>query len=269
MAPISRDDPNLQRRISSLHLSLGRGPLSYGSRRRDLASTIEILSSKLHPLYPQPGGPPHTKFPKTIMHWLLLTEDELDSIAHYYGQSTPDAFTNTYPAPMGWDKEFLARPAQNSPQLMPWDEEWLTHFSLTRRDADSSSTFSSTETAVASSCMDSWSSSSTTLVSNSAPSSRRPSRASDHGQYHHEPTETLPPTPPPLTTAERVAIKRRKLGKFMGLRGCDTPVAETERRIGLLEARLERAVRDEIFIRDDLEGCGGSRRPPKFGKGLL
>jgi hypothetical protein len=273
MAPNSRNDPDLQRRISSLHLSFGHDASDPTGQRR-LPEMLELLSTKLHPLYPQPTGPPHPKFPKTILHWLLLTEDELDSIAHYYSQSTPDVFTNTYPAPMGWDKEFLARPEQNSPQLMPWDEEWLDQFRAKRRHSGASS---STQTWPTKSYTDS--ASCTSSPPNSQPPSRpssSASRCSDHRRHRHQPIlrsasepVSQPVTPPPLTTTERVMVKRRKLGKFMGLRGCETPIPEVERRIAILEARLDRAMRLEMARRDADDGWGGSRGPPKFGKGML
>ena len=41
-----------------------------------------------------------------------------------------------------------------------------------------------------------------------------------------------------LQTPVRIAIKRRKFGKFIGLRGCETPVTETDARIHLIEDRI-------------------------------
>lgn len=285
MAPKSRNNPSLKRRIARLHLSLGRRSHSNAASPmdRDLLSEIDLLRSKLHPLYPQPGGPPHPKFPKTIMHWLLLTEDELDSIAQYYGQTTPNTFTNTYPAPMGWDKDFLARPEETSPQLMPWNDQWLSDYGFARRaSSSSSSSNSSTSTLVAPSHGESEPSSPT--IPTSDPASRSSTSRSvhtlsnNHRRQRHEPLSSSPPeseppypeTPLPLSTTERVAIKRRKLGKFMGLRGCDTPVDEMERRTRTLEARLERSMRNEMSRRDDFDRSGdGLRGPPKFGKGML
>ncbi|KAK4907137.1 hypothetical protein LTR28_000501, partial [Elasticomyces elasticus] len=54
------------------------------TRSATLAQKINKLKLKLHPLVPLPMGPPHPAFPKTLMHYHLLTEEELDSIAHYY-----------------------------------------------------------------------------------------------------------------------------------------------------------------------------------------
>ncbi|KKY16922.1 hypothetical protein UCDDS831_g06655 [Diplodia seriata] len=54
---------------------------------------------------------------------------------------------------------------------------------------------------------------------------------------------------PALADADRVRIKLRKFGRFVGLRGCDTPVDETVARLRLAEARLER----EIELQKDAE----------------
>jgi hypothetical protein len=48
-----------------------------------LSKKIATLQLELAPLVPLPEGPPHLSFPKTFLAFHLLTEDELDSIAHY------------------------------------------------------------------------------------------------------------------------------------------------------------------------------------------
>lgn len=74
-------------------------------RNSALAKKIATLQLRLQPLVPLPAGPPHPAFPKTLMAFHLLTEDELDSIAHYYHQSTPGVYTRQYPANMNWDPD--------------------------------------------------------------------------------------------------------------------------------------------------------------------
>ncbi|EKG17679.1 hypothetical protein MPH_05128 [Macrophomina phaseolina MS6] len=46
---------------------------------------------------------------------------------------------------------------------------------------------------------------------------------------------------PALSDNDRVKIKLRKFGKFIGLRGCETPIQETKLRLSLAEARIQRA----------------------------
>lgn len=58
-------------------------------RNSALAKKIATLQLRLAPLVPLPAGPPHPAFPDTLLAFHLLTEAELDSIAHYYHQSTP------------------------------------------------------------------------------------------------------------------------------------------------------------------------------------
>jgi len=125
----------------------------------DFADKVSHLRLHLEPIYPLPWGLPHASFPKTLLQYHLLTENELDSMAHYYSQSTLNKFTFSYPVAMGWDKEFL-------------------------EDKD-------------------------------------------------------------VADTERVAIKRRKFGKFIGLRGCETPVQEVARKIKRLEKRLDAAMAEE------------------------
>ncbi|EME79469.1 uncharacterized protein MYCFIDRAFT_123063, partial [Pseudocercospora fijiensis CIRAD86] len=127
-----------------------------------LAKKIATLQLRLAPLVPLPEGPPHPDFPKTLMAFHLLTEDQLDSIAHYYHQSTPHRFTHHYPATMNWDKD-QADDIQGS--------------------------------------------------------SRNP--------YAN------------LSDKERIRIKRRKVGKFIGLVGMETPIEEVT---GRVQASIDRAV---------------------------
>jgi hypothetical protein len=46
-----------------------------------------------------------------------------------------------------------------------------------------------------------------------------------------------------LSDEERLAIKRRMFGKFVGLRGCETPITEMEKRVKFIESKVERAIR--------------------------
>ncbi|KAL1633156.1 hypothetical protein SLS56_003018 [Neofusicoccum ribis] len=120
------------------------------------ADKVARMRLQLMPIYPLPAGPPHTKFPKTVLQFHLLTEEDLDSMAAYYSQSTPDEWTDRYPCVIGWDADFFADPS--------------------------------------------------------------------------------------LSDEQRFVIKRRKLGKFIGLRGCETPDSEVKMRLKLTEARIQRHI---------------------------
>ena len=131
------------------------------NRNPALAKKIEQLQLTIRPFYHIPTcAPPIPDFPKTILHFHLLTEQQLDVIAHYYDQSTPTEHTFWYPAPMNWDKAFFDR--------LP---------STTEGDA------------------------------------------------------------------MRLGVKRRKVGKFIGLRGCETPAEEIAFKLQLLEAEMAQNLR--------------------------
>jgi hypothetical protein len=48
-----------------------------------------------------------------------------------------------------------------------------------------------------------------------------------------------------LNDGERLGVKRRMLGRFIGLKGCETPIGEVRRRIKFFEDRLERSIKLE------------------------
>ena len=70
--------------------------------RRHLAH----LSHPLMPLHSVTTGFPHPSFPRSILHYHVLTEVELDSLAHFYHQSTPTAASFDYPVSIvtRWDR---------------------------------------------------------------------------------------------------------------------------------------------------------------------
>ena len=177
-------------------------------RNSTLAKKITTLQLRLAPLVPLPTGPPHPAFPKTLMAFHLLTEEELDSIAHYYHQSTPGPWSNHYPANMNWDKDFLAKPTQSavsksvskrhSRSLSQEEKVWLEDLMKTVEDIHAPVIPSQSESPVA-------------------------TRNSYAG----------------LSDKERIRIKRRKVGKFIGLVGMDTPAEEIA---GRIQASLDRAI---------------------------
>ena len=152
------------------------------------------------------------------MAFHLLTEDELDSIAHYYHQSTPGPWSDQYPANMNWDKEFLARPKQSPKRTghsrrLSADEKLFLH-SLMQTVEDLQQ--------------------GPVLRSQSLPS---PSSSHQAGSSSSSSSSGNPYAG--LSDKERIRIKRRKVGKFIGLVGMETPVEEVA---GRIEASLERAI---------------------------
>jgi hypothetical protein len=140
---------------------------TFSARRAALNPEFEAklaqMSQQLAPLVQLTTGAVHPDFPRNLLAFWLLTDSQLESLAHFYHQRTPGPYTDQYPCPVSW--------------------------------------------------------------------------------------------PPGLTLEE----KRRKLGKFIGLRGCDTPLAEiVGHEVGSMIARSEEEIREAA--RMGTENGGNSRR---------
>lgn len=197
-----------------------------------LTQKIATLQLELAPLLPLPSGPPHPAFPKTLLAFHLLTEDELDSIAHHYHQSTPGPWTQHYPALMNWDKDFLARStdgkgkgkasAADVDAALEADvpeEVFLETLMTTVRDLQKEKKGSAT------------------LRSSEENSSVGANAGNPYAG---------------LSDKDRIRIKRRKVGKFIGLVGMETPVEEIA---GRIQASLDRAVarsREELRRNEEI-----------------
>lgn len=194
-------------------------------RNSTLAKKIATLQLSLAPLVPLPSGAPHASFPRTLLSFHLLTEDELDSIAHYYHQSTPGPWSNHYPANMNWDKDFLAK----KPTRLTKAPATTT---TVRAGAGHAKCSSQDEQLFLSNLMTTVSDlrNSVSVPSTSTPTSTSASSSSSSAAVNPYAD---------LTDKERIRIKRRKVGKFIGLVGMETPVEEIA---GRIQASLERAV---------------------------
>ena len=58
------------------------------------------LLRPLCPLLSIETGYPHPDFPKTMLHYHLLTDSQLDDLAHFYHQRTPSWYSMGYPMPV-------------------------------------------------------------------------------------------------------------------------------------------------------------------------
>lgn len=187
-------------------------------RNSALLKKISTLQLKLAPLVPLPSGPPHPAFPRTLMAFHLLTEDELDSIAHYYHQSTPGPWSHHYPANMNWDKDFLAKPTAttaaaargHSRRLSQQEIEFVEDLMMTVEDLQHP------------------------IVPSQPESQDNVGGNAGRNIYAG------------LSEKDRIRIKRRKVGKFIGLVGMETPAEEIAGRIqASLEWAIERS-REEL-----------------------
>nr|POF19920.1 hypothetical protein CFP56_52169 [Quercus suber] len=184
-------------------------------RNSSLTRKIAALQLRLSPLVPLPNGSPHPAFPETLLAFYLLGEAELDSIASYYHQSTPGPWTQYYPAPMNWDKDFLAKGPVPEPHGTPQD--------LTQNRTGSQQN----------PCWD-------TAGFNSQQSLMFTMRGLQNlmvdGEYRSLSESARYAQ---LSDVDRIRIKRRKVGKFIGLVGMETPVEEIVARV---QHRAEQAV---------------------------
>lgn len=81
---------------------------SVGTRRADRNEALEAklrqMSLPLAPLVQLTSGQIHPSFPPTLLNFWLLTDAQLDEIAHFYHQRTPCQWTRHYPCPITWQE---------------------------------------------------------------------------------------------------------------------------------------------------------------------
>ncbi|KAK3335530.1 hypothetical protein B0T19DRAFT_10857 [Cercophora scortea] len=84
---------------------------SFGTRRAALhpsfLAKLHELRLPLYPLVSETTLTSHPSFPRTRLAFWLLTEPELDALAHFYHQSTPCEWTHRYPMPVHWPRAGL------------------------------------------------------------------------------------------------------------------------------------------------------------------
>ena len=68
----------------------------------DLHAKLAQMRLPLAPLVQLTTGATHPSFPPTLLSFWLLTEPELESLAHFYHQRTPCDWTWRYPCPVAW-----------------------------------------------------------------------------------------------------------------------------------------------------------------------
>ncbi|KAK4131871.1 hypothetical protein BT67DRAFT_444287 [Trichocladium antarcticum] len=96
--------------------SVGGGPLAHNTatnastsitnrlalKNPALSTKLAQMSLALAPLVQLTTGAVHPSFPRTLLAFWLLTDDQLDQLAHFYHQRTPCAWTAHYPCPVRW-----------------------------------------------------------------------------------------------------------------------------------------------------------------------
>jgi hypothetical protein len=67
------------------------------------ADKLRHMALPIAPLVQLTTGAVHPRFPDTILAFWLLTDGELEALAHFYHQSTPGRWSAHYPCPILWD----------------------------------------------------------------------------------------------------------------------------------------------------------------------
>ncbi|KAF1810648.1 hypothetical protein P152DRAFT_400664 [Eremomyces bilateralis CBS 781.70] len=137
--------------------------MSAGRTNPEFQRKLAKLRLKIHPILSLHTGRSAPEFPATLLHFNLLTEAQLDELAHYYSQCCQDETTASYGKSMDWDASY-------------YDEYF------------------------------------------------------GEGKCFRE--------------SRRVWVKRRRFGRFIGMRGCDTPVDEVQKRLSWMVERLEEQLED-------------------------
>ncbi|KAK1830073.1 hypothetical protein QBC39DRAFT_383669 [Podospora conica] len=71
------------------------------------AQKLAHLRLPLAPLVQLTSGQIHPRFPSTLLHFWLLTDGELESLASFYHQRSPSPWTDRYPCPVPWPRSGL------------------------------------------------------------------------------------------------------------------------------------------------------------------
>ncbi|KAI0972550.1 hypothetical protein F4678DRAFT_460120 [Xylaria arbuscula] len=66
---------------------------------------LQQMALPLAPLVQLTTGDIHPWFPTTLLNFWLLTDAQLEELAHFYHQRTPCRYTFHYPCPINWSSD--------------------------------------------------------------------------------------------------------------------------------------------------------------------
>lgn len=76
-----------------------------GTKSPAFRDKLRQMTLPLAPLVQMTTGAVHPSFPTTLLKFWLLTEQQLDDLAHFYHQRTPGPWTLQYPCPITWSPD--------------------------------------------------------------------------------------------------------------------------------------------------------------------
>ncbi|KAH7133571.1 hypothetical protein EDB81DRAFT_105884 [Dactylonectria macrodidyma] len=127
-------------RQSFVHRHLAKNP--------NLARKLEQMSLPLAPLIELDKGAVHPAFPRTVLNFWLLTDEQLESLAQFYHQKTPSRFSRMYPCPIVWNSHmsledkrrrmgrFIGLRGCESPIMPKTEEEIMAELRQARQAAE-------------------------------------------------------------------------------------------------------------------------------------
>ncbi|KAH6997630.1 hypothetical protein BGZ61DRAFT_337376 [Ilyonectria robusta] len=127
-------------RKSFVHRRLAKNP--------NLALKLQQMALPLAPLIELDKGGVHPAFPRTVLNFWLLTDEQLESLAQFYHQKTPNEFSRLYPCPITWSPDmtleekrrrmgkFIGLRGCESPIMLKTEEEIMAEVRLARQAAE-------------------------------------------------------------------------------------------------------------------------------------
>lgn len=117
----------LDPRMSNLWQRRAASNPAFGAKLAEMGTTLS-------PILHIATGEVHPRFPKTMLHFWLLVDEELEDLAHFYHQRTPSEHTAHYPCVVAWHSDF---PLEHKRRMFgrfiglrgcesPWDEETIS-----------------------------------------------------------------------------------------------------------------------------------------------
>lgn len=126
--------------VSFMHRRISRNP--------ELRRKLEQMALHLSPLVQITTGNVHPSFPRTILHYWLLTDAEMEDMAGFYHQRDPSTLTYQYPCPISWSSslpleekrrkigKFIGLRGCESPVRLKTEEEIAEEARQARRGAE-------------------------------------------------------------------------------------------------------------------------------------
>lgn len=75
------------------------------AKNPELRHKLDQMALSLSPLVQITTGAVHPSFPRTVLQFWLLTDQQLEDLAHFYHQRTPSVLSDHYPCPITWSSD--------------------------------------------------------------------------------------------------------------------------------------------------------------------